>query len=263
MNLQQIVLLFSTALILSSCATTQKIVYFQDEQLEIVQRIEKGSNITMQPKDVISIVISSKDPELATIFNLPRVTQFAGNIQTPTNYNGQIMGYTVNDNGDIDFPTLGKIHIQGLSRQQVSSLIKEKLSESLVKDAVVTVDFINLTYSVMGEVGKPGKYVIDKDQITILEALSTAGDLTIYGKRDKVFLIRITEGNRTTYQLNMTSKDIFSSPAFYIQQNDIIYVEPNDVRANQSTVNGNSARSVSLWMSIASFLTTIGVLIFK
>lgn len=249
--------------ILSSCATSKKIIYFQNEQVGVEQKIEKGKYITIQPQDQLSIIVSSKDPELAAVFNLPRATISVGAQQGGlTNQNGQVLGYTVSDNGEIDFPILGALRIQGLTRQQVATLIKNKLSESLVKDAVITVDFINLNFSVMGEVVRPGKYAINKDQITILEALSMAGDLTIFGQRDKVFLIR-TGDSRITYQLDLRSTDIFNSPAYYVQQNDVIYIEPNGVRANQSTVNGNTGRTVSLWISIASFLTTLGILIFN
>lgn len=247
----------------SSCGTTKKIVYFQNQEIGTEQKIEKSKYITIRPKDQLSIVVSSKDPELAAIFNLPRATITIGAQQQGiSNQGGQILGYTVNDQGDIDFPVLGTIHIQGLTRSQVASLIKNKLTEDLVKDAVVTVDFLDLHFSVMGEVTTPGKYNINKDQITILEALSMAGDLTIFGKRDNILLIR-TDESRVTYRIDLRSADIFNSPAYYIQQNDVIYIEPNTVRSNQSTVNGNTTRSVSLWMSIVSVLATVGVLIFK
>lgn len=262
MNPKQIILFLSTALILSSCATTQKIVYLQDQVIGQEQTVEQGKYINIKPQDQLSIVVSSKDPQLATIFNLPRVQSTIG-VGNVNNQTGQILGYTVDSKGNIDFPVLGEITIKGLTREEVATLIKSKLTEnSLIKDPVVTVDFLNLQFSVLGEVNRPGKYSIDKDRVTILDALSTAGDLTIFGQRDKVFLTR-TGDKRITYELDLRSAKIYDSPAFYVQQNDVIYVKPNGVRANQSTVNGNSARSVSLWMSIASFLTTIGVLIFK
>jgi len=143
-------------------------------------------------------------------------------------------------------------------------MVKEMLIDrNLIKDPIVTVVFSNMTFAVLGEVVRPGQYVIEKDQMTILEALSKAGDLTIYGMRDKVFLIRENKSDRVTYQMDLRSSQLYNSPAFYVQQNDVIYVEPNGVRANQSTINGNNIRSVSLWISITSLLTTIAVLIFK
>lgn len=246
-----------------SCSTTEKIVYFQDQQIGTEYEVVNNRYITMQPQDQLMIVVSSKDPQLAALFNQPRVQHYAGNIEAPSNAGGQTMGYTVDNKGYIDFPVLGNIYIQGLSREEVAALIKSKLiSNDLIKDPVVTVDFLNLSFFVLGEVAFPGKYPIDRDQMTILEALSMAGDLTIYGRRDKVFLTRNGD-KRITYELDMRSSAVYTSPAFYVQQNDIIYVEPNKVRANQATVNGNNVRSVSLWISVISLLSTIAVLIIK
>ncbi|GAB6122597.1 polysaccharide biosynthesis/export family protein [Dysgonomonas termitidis] len=216
------------------------------------------------PRDLISIVVSSKNPELAALFNLPKISYQAGSTIPSENTNNQILGYTVDSDGNIDFPVLGSIHVAGLNRKQLSSMIKERLlNENLINDPVVTVDFMNLKISMLGEVKSPGKYSIDRDQINILEAISMAGDLTIYGKRDRIFVMREKDGGRITYKMDLRSSEIFSSPAYYLQQNDIVYVEPNNVRAGQSTVNDNNAKSVSLWMSVVSLAATLSVLIFK
>ena len=216
------------------------------------------------PKDLISIVVSSKNPELAALFNLPKVSYQAGSATSNESTANQILGYTVDSGGNIDFPVLGSIHVAGLSKEQLASMIKERLvKESLVNDAVVTVDLLNLKISVLGEVKNPGKYSIDRDQITLLEAISMAGDLTIYGKRNGIMIIREADGNRITYKMDLRSSETFSSPAYYLRQNDVIYVEPNNTRAGQSSINENNVKSVSLWMSIASFATTLAVLIFK
>lgn len=123
---------------------------------------------------------------------------------------------------------------------------------------------MNLSVNVMGEVNRPGRYNIDKDHLTILDALSQAGDLTIYGKREKVLVLRNENGKQRVYDINLCSADhLYSSPVYYLQQNDVVYVEPNDTKARQSTVNGNNVRSTSFWISLASLLTTISVLIFK
>ncbi len=123
---------------------------------------------------------------------------------------------------------------------------------------------MNLSVNVMGEVNRPGRYNIDKDHLTILDALSQAGDLTIYGKREKVLVLRNENGKQRVYGINLCSADhLYSSPVYYLQQNDVVYVEPNDTKARQSTVNGNNVRSTSFWISLASLLTTISVLIFK
>ena len=133
-----------------------------------------------------------------------------------------------------------------------------------MKDPVVTVEFMNLTIAVMGEVNKPGRFNIDRDKITLLEALSMAGDLSIYGKREKVLVLREENGKQRVYGINLCSADhLYSSPAYYLQQNDVVYVEPNTTRARQSTVNGNNVISTSFWLSIASLLATVTVLFVK
>ncbi len=137
------------------------------------------------------------------------------------------------------------------------------IKKNLILDPVVTVNFLNLHISVLGEVAHPGQISIDRDQINLLEAISKSGDLTIYGRRDSVLVIREENGQRTTYDVDLRTNKLFDSPVYNLKQNDIIYVRPNSTRAGQSTVNDNNVKSVSLWLSIASFLTTIGVLIFK
>lgn len=222
-------------------------------------------DITVQPKDQISIVVSSKDPELAALFNLTRVQQRVGSTGlNNSNNNGEISGYTLDDKGAIDFPVLGNLTVAGMTRSQIAALVKQRLKEeNLVNDPVVTVEFMNLSFSVLGEVKTPGKYSISKDYITLLEAISMAGDLTIYGKRDAIFVIREDNGERVTHWVDLRSCDLFKSPVYYLKQNDVVYVQPNKVRAGQSTLNENSVKSVGLWISIGSFLTSLGVLLFK
>lgn len=161
--------------------------------------------------------------------------------------------------GYIEFPVLGAINVNGKTRKEIASLIKEELiSRELLKDPVVTVEFANLCISVLGEVKTPGRYSIDRDKVTLLDAIGMAGDLTIYGKRDKVFVLRENGGTRYSYSVNLCSaEDLFSSPAYYLQQNDIVYVEPGNVRANQSTVNGNTIRSTSFWISVTSLIASL------
>lgn len=257
-------MLFPFLLILSSCNTSKKIIYFQDAVAEQRISLSNSSEIVIMPKDEISIVVSSRDAELAALFNLPRYAYALGSDYFSENQNSQIMGYTVDASGNIDFPVLGTIQVGGLTRKQLSTKIKDQLlAESLLKDPVVAINFLNTQISVLGEVKNPGKYSITRDQINILEAISLAGDLTIYGKRDGVLVIREQNENSIIYKMDLRSSDVFSSPGYYLQQNDIVYIEPNSVRAGQSTLNENSVKSVTLWISVASFLTTLGVLIFK
>ena len=249
------------AVLLMSCNTSKEILYFQDINVNQPEVISGARDITVQPKDQISILVSSKDPQLAALFNLTRAQASIGT--GGVSGGGEVSGYTLDDKGNIDFPVLGTLHIAGMTKSQIAALVKQKLiDENLVKDPVVTVEFMNLYFSVLGEVKTPGKYAITKDQITLLEAISMAGDLSIYGKRDAIFVIREENGERVTHWVDIRSKDLFNSPVYYLKQNDVVYVQPNKVRAGQSTINENSVKSVSLWISIGSFLSSLGVLLF-
>ena len=243
----------------ASCSTYKKINYIQDAQLDTALTMIANQGILIQPMDMISIVVSSRDPELARIYNLPVVTYQAGSESSVSNFNQRLIGYSVDNDGNIQFPELGTIHVAGLNRWQLAELIREKLS-SLVKDAVVTVQFMNFKISVTGEVTSPGVFDISGDKITIFEAISLARNLTIYGRRDGVYVIREQNGSRTIYQVDLRTVDMFNSPAYYLQQNDVVYVEPNKVRAGQSTINENNLKSVSLWVSIGSLLSTLATL---
>lgn len=268
------VLLWLALLGATSCASSSRITYFQDlHPGETEVPAVTDSEIRIRPGDKLSIIVNSRDPQLSQLFNLAYASRQIGQNTSSNLGSGStgsastqgVSGYTVDKNGDIDFPVLGKLHIAGQTREEVAAYIKGILFDgNWVKDPVVTVEYMNLCISVLGEVNGPGRYSIDRDQLTLLDALSMAGDLTIYGKRENVKVIRQENGKQQVYGLDLRSgEDLYHSPGFYLQQNDVVYVEPNNVRARQSTVNGNNVRSTSFWLSLASFLTTIGVLIFK
>lgn len=272
MNRQKIqkrcLLLAACAALLSSCATPKEVVYFQDlQQTDGTLAAVQAKEIRVRPDDKISIIVNSRDPQLTDLFNLPYVSRQLGQtLRSVTSTYGQsqgVSGYTVDSEGNIDFPVLGKIHVEGMTREEIGRCIKDELiGQDLVKDPIVTVEFMNLTVSVMGEVAKPGRYAIERDRITILDALSMAGDLTIYGRRDAVMVQRMEGDTLQVYQLNLVSgQDVYNSPAFYLQQNDLVYVAPNDVKVRESTVNGNNIRSTSFWISLGSLLTSVAVLI--
>ena len=248
------------AVFFTACTSTKKIIYLQDVVPLKQQEIEQKYEVIIHGDDLLAIMVNSRDPELALPFNMPMVSYQLG-----SNAGGQqrVLGYLVDTNGNIDFPILGEIHVEGLTRMQLTELIKNKLIEGdLIKDPIVTVQFLNFKISVMGEVGRPGNFTISGDRITLLEALSMAGDLTIYGRRDRVGGgIRENNGKRTILFHDLRSADIFNSPCYYLQQNDIVYVEPNKAKSGQSSINQNN--SIGVWVSVISLLTTIAVLIFK
>ena len=251
----------------ASCVSVKNIPYFQDLSAENVDTIITATPIVVRPDDKLSIIVNCPDPELSSLFNLPYITKYLGQTTQGVlnSYSQGVSGYLVGPDGCIDFPVLGKIEIAGKTRPEVADHIKDELiSRNLVKDPIVTVDYMNLSVSVMGEVNRPGRISIDKDRFTLLDALSAAGDLTIYGKRESIKVQRSEGGVMKTYMVNLCSaKDILASPVYYMQQNDIIYVEPNDVRARQSTVNGNNLLSTSFWMSVASLAVTISYYFFR
>lgn len=263
------IIVVASVLLLGSCSTSKRVVYFQDlHPGESELALTAPTEIRIQPKDKLSILVSSQDARLTSMFNLPIITQQIGQTSTSssstsTGSSRGVSGYTVDSNGNIDFPVLGALHVEGMTREGVAVYIKKELqSHDLIKDPVVTVEFMNLSVNVLGEVNNPGRYNIDKDHLTILDVLSQAGDLTIYGKREKVLVLRNEDGVQRVYGVNLCSADhLYSSPVYYMQQNDVVYVEPNGTKARQSTVNGNTVRSTSFWLSLASFVTSIIVLI--
>lgn len=226
--------------------------------------------IKLQPNDKVVIVVSTTDSRLNSLYNLPVATTRLGNSTSNGAINtgssdGGVAPYTIDSQGNINFPVLGKLHIAGMTREEVAEYVRRELiSRDLAKNPIVTVEYLNLCVSVMGEVSSPGRYAIDRENYTILDALSASGDLTIFGKRENVRVLREENGVQKVYAVNLNSgKDLTKSPVYYLQQNDVVYVEPNATKARTSTPNGNSALTPTFWISIASFALTIAVLIIK
>lgn len=213
--LHRTIIIIAAVLGLSACQSTKNVVYFQDLQPEQQEAMLNMNKIKVQPGDNLSIVVTCRDPKLMQLYNLvqPNTRLLSGSDVATSN--GDMMGYLVDSQGNIDFPQLGQIHVGGLTREEIAADIKERLIKSeQLKDAVVSVEFNNLYVSVMGEVNKPGRFEVKRDQLTVLDALADAGDLTIYGKRDQVYVIREQDGKRVTYALDMRSKDMFNSPGY-------------------------------------------------
>ena len=250
---------------LAGCKSPTDVSYFQDAQENVAMQIAQISDIRIQPQDKLSIIVNSRDATLADLFNLPLYSRRVGNNITQASGTSSVSLYTVDNDGTIDFPVLGRIKIQGLNRQEIANTIKNRLvSENLCNDAIVTVEFANMYIDVLGEVKNPGRFQLTQDKVTVLDAIGMAGDLGIQGRRYNVKVIRHDGNEARTYTINLNSlSEMTNSPAYYLRQGDVVYVDPNDYRQRQTTVNGNNVLSTSFWISLASLLTSILVLIVK
>lgn len=266
----------AVAAMITGCSTPKNIAYFQDgENAKVIETVVLEQNaIKVQPYDKLSIVVNSKDPALSQLFNLSVVTNYAkqaggfsgSGSQTwdfAPSVNEGISTYTVSTEGTIDFPILGELKIAGMTRDELAGYIKgELVGRNLIKDPIVTVEFLNIGFSVLGEVNRPGRFDLNKDVINIIEAISLAGDLSIQGQRENVMLLRQGQNGLETYRIDLTNiEETTKSPAFFLKQGDVIYVEPNNIRKRQTTNNGNNLMNVSFWISVASLLTTAAVLL--
>jgi len=262
-------LLGLVVLFFTSCAPIEDFNYFQDVAAGDATKIfESDKMITIKPLDRISVVVSSKDSELAQMFNLFTTQNYANQGKRGTNLSSYTYTtfYTVALDGNIDMPILGQVGVAGLTRDEICKKVKNLIINNAqgFKDPTVTVDFASLNVRMLGEVKNPGTLSIEKDQFTILDAIASAGDLTVYGNRKNIKVFRNENGQQKVYQVDLTkSKDLVASPVYMLQQNDVVYVEPNKVKARQSTANGNTLVTPAFWMSAASFLMTVIVLFAK
>ncbi len=250
---KKIAMSLMAAFALISCGSHTDLAYFQ----EIVESGElasvSGQINTIQPGDMLTISVSSSNPELALPYNLFAArTQVSGSLSNSSSRvasNVSADGYTVDPNGNIQFPVLGEIHVAGLTRSEIAAVLKGKL-ESVMPDPVVTVTLLNFYVTVIGEVARPGTYNFPGDRLTLLEALGFAGDLSVYGNREKVMVIREEANGRHVEIINLKSKDVFTSPYFYLKQNDVVYVE----------AVGAKAKSVSTFTTYFPIITSLASL---
>lgn len=213
---------------------------------ESTSKVVQQTNLIIQPDDILSITVTSLSIESNAIFNANNTTGV-----------GELTGYMVNEKGFIDFPLIGEVHLAGLTKAQATEKLIEKLNEQ-VKRPIVSMRFTNFKVTVLGEVNNPSSFNIPSDNINILEALGLAGDMTVYGKRENVLLIREKNNVRTTVRLNLNDKEILNSPYFYLQQNDIIYIEPDEAKASQTNIKRSNVQyGVTIGASIISVLTLL------
>ncbi|MBT8287520.1 MAG: polysaccharide export protein [Flavobacteriaceae bacterium] len=242
---------------LTSCVSRQEIVYFQDEPLsDQYESMTTDFEITFKQDDLLTIDVSALDPDAARPFNLPAVSYNSSSVISAQGAL-RMQTYLIDSKGNIEFPVLGTLKIGGLSRSEANALLKDKLTE-YIKDPIVNIRLANFTITILGEVNNPGTFTIQDERISIPEALGLAGDLTIWGKRDNILLIREMEGKKRYGKIDLTSVNMMSSPEYYLTQNDVLYVEPNNARMRQSNFTNQNALIVSI---VATLATITAILI--
>lgn len=266
MKIKNLIMAAWAATMLSSCITPKTVGYFPGLKDGQTLTLADTKGLVLKPADKLSIVINTKSAELNNVLNLPVTSQIIGYSDVQSiNQSRSTSGYTIDEEGYIDFPLMGRVKAAGLTRTGLAESLKRTMEEkNVAKDAVVTVEYLNLGFSVLGEVKEPGFYPIESDRTTLLQALSKAGDMTIYGRRDTVKVLRMNaQGNQDVYLVSMMdAESLTKSPAFLVEQNDVIYVQPNNYRKRQAA-NASDTSNGSFWVSVVSVLTTIAVLLFK
>lgn len=255
----RILLAIAMGLLLNSCGSIKHVAYFQNADSVELSASRGLYDAKIMPKDILIITVITTDPKTSIPFNL--------SVQQTLNASGVLYAgsstlqtYLVDNKGEIVFPIIGKLHVEGLTVRECENAIRTQIMPYLAKteNPVVTVKMSSFKVSVLGEVNHPGTFSVSTGKISVMEALAQAGDMTIYGKRDNVMLIREDAyGQKSTHRLNLNDANIINSPYYYLQQNDMIYVEPNKVKARNSTIG----TSTTLWLSGISILTSVAALV--
>lgn len=247
-------LLFLLSTALTSCVSNKKIAYFQDIQTVDQAQLENATKFTepiIQPDDILSINIFTLNPQSGAIVNQAASNTVLGGGANTAVAAQQVAGFLVDRNGDVELSLIGKIKVMGLTTYQARELIREKAAV-VYKEPNVQIRFSNFKVSVLGEVNAPSAYTLPNEKVTILDALSLAGDLTIYGRRENVLIVRDNNGKKEFARLNLNSSEIFNSPYYYLRQNDVVYVEPNKRRV--AATNSAQVQTISVLASVLSVI---------
>ena len=259
MKFNSLIIAFVCTVFMISCTSYKNVPYLQNP--EVVNSYLDSLpmyDAKIMPKDLLTITVNTSDPEAAAPFNL--IVQSPINVARTSNLTQQpsLQQYLVNNDGFIDFPVLGRLQVGGLTKNEAENLIREKLGDYLRETPIVTVRMSNYKIAVLGEVARPGMFTVNNEKVNIFEALAMAGDLTVWGLRDNVKLIREdATGKREIISLNLNNAEIVTCPYYYLQQNDILYVSPNKTKAKNSDIG----QSTSLWFSATSILVSIASLL--
>jgi len=261
--MKRILSILLTAALFASCVSQKRALYLQDLDTEAIMEIAENYQIRFKPLDRITVVVNSSRPELAAPFNTSSsYNSLSGNpidgMGITSTSQSALQVLTIDEEGFLHMPIIGAVACAGKTRSQVAKEIGDKIIESgYLTDPTVNIQFADLLFSVIGEVNHPGRFNIVTDRVSLFDALSMAGDLTIFGQRKDVTVVREENGQRTSAQLDLTSQDIFSSPYFYLQQNDVVYVKPNKYKAQTGEYNQNR----SFYISLASTAIAVATLI--
>lgn len=258
MKKMRIALSVLVSLLLCSCTAYKKVPYLQGSEYFNTADVKTPLyDARIMPKDLLTITVNTSDPEAAIPFNLTVATPLSANSKGLTSQ-PSLQQYLVDNDGNIDFPVLGSLHIGGLTKGQAENLVKQKLTTYIKEEPIVNVRMANYKISVMGEVARPGTFTITNEKVNIMEALAMAGDMTVYGQRDNVKLIRENaQGHREIIPLDMNDAGIIVSPHYYLQQNDVVYVTPNKTKAK----NAGISNSTTIWFSVVGTLVSLVSLI--
>lgn len=264
---RKIYFLLFVLILFGACSSVQNIAYMQeiDRKLQDVALAEKEPyNARIKPGDLLSISVVSTEPEASRIYNLIVPQPQTPIMSTASLINAQpaLQSYLVDNEGNIDFPVFGEIYVKDKTKEELKDFILAKLKPAFTQELpIVTIQINNFSVNVLGEVNAPGKYSTINERMTIFEGLAMARDMTIYGKRDNVKVLREdSDGNKTYYTLNLNDKNIVNSPAYFLEQNDVVYVEPNQSRANSSKYGAAESfriSSISVLISLATMAVTI------
>lgn len=253
----QKIILGGIVLLAASCTSYKQVPYLQNSTGIDTEQAVILYDARIQPKDMLTITVSSENYESAIPYNLTVATMMTASTRSAYSQ-PSLQTYLVDNEGNIEFPGLGVLHVGGLTKSESEEMIKEKLSPFLKGNFIVNVRMVNYKISVLGEVTRPSTYTVSNEKVNVFEALALAGDLTIYGKRDGVKLIReYADGTKEITMLNLNDANIIYSPYYYLQQNDIIYVEPNKAKAQNSDIGSMT----TLWFSATSILISLASLL--
>jgi polysaccharide export outer membrane protein len=247
---------FLVVLLLFSCKSREEIVYYQN--IDAMANVEQSNSyeIKIQPDDLLTIIVSADDPETAIPFNLSTISIPSAGSANAAQGQLTMQSYLVDAAGTIDFPVLGKLSVGGLSRTGLMQLLESKISK-YIKNPIINIRVMNFKVSVQGEVNSPGTYSVSSERITLIEAISMAKDLTIYGKRDNILVIREVNGVKSYNRIDITKAEFIHSPFYYLAQNDVVYVEPNKTRINGGAVGANTGVIISITSLLITVITLI------